>query len=130
MNADKKRMVVASLLDKAGMWTSALCALHCVALPMLVTISSLGGLVILDTPVVENTLFGVSVLLGTSSLFPSYFKHHRRLYPILILLSGFFLIGLSRFMVNESMVVSLGATLLASAHFFNYSLFKKWHSKI
>jgi hypothetical protein len=85
----------------------------------------------LHTPAVENSIIGMSVLLGTSSLFPSYFKHHKNVCPILMLLSGFFLMGLNRFMVNinESVIVSLGASLVASAHWLNYRLCRKWHNK-
>jgi hypothetical protein len=132
VNSDKRIATVTALLDKAGMLTSALCAVHCILLPILITMSAFSGLVIFSNPTAENIIFGVSVLLGSSSLFPSYFKHHRNLYPILVLLSGFFVIGLSRFTVNvdESVLVSLGAALVASAHFFNYRLCKAWHNKI
>ena len=99
---------------------------------MLVTISAFSGVVFLDDPRIENGIITVSILLGTSSLFPSYFKHHRKIFPILILLLGFFLIGLSRFIVNvtESVLVSSGAASVASAHFLNHRLCRKWHNKI
>lgn len=131
MNPDKRIATITLLLDKAGMWTSILCAFHCLVLPMIVTLSAFSGLVVFSSPAAENIIFGVSVLLGTGSLFPSYFKHHRNIYPVLVLLSGFFFIGLSRFTVNvdESVLVSLGATLVASAHFFNYRLCKPGTTK-
>jgi hypothetical protein len=132
LNSNKRTFVATYLLDRAGMWASALCMIHCIALPMLLTISTFSGIVFLDDPRVENGIITVSILLGTSSLFPSYFNHHRKTFPILILLFGFFLIGLSRFMinVNESLLVSSGAASVASAHFLNYRLCKKWHNKI
>ncbi len=124
LNSNKRTFVATYLLDRAGMWASALCAIHCIAFPMLVTISAFSGLVFLDDPRVEIGIITVSILLGTSSLFPSYFKHHRKIFSILILLFGFFLIGLSRFMVNvnESVLVSTGTASVASAHFLNYAL--------
>jgi hypothetical protein len=132
VNPDKRTFAVSHLLDKAGMWTSAVCAIHCIALPILITASAFTNLVFLSDPRVENIIFGISAVLGTSSLFPSYFKHHKKIFPILILLSGFFLIGLSRFKVidSEPVLISLGAASVASAHFLNFRLCKKWHSKI
>lgn len=132
LNSGKRMVVATQLLDRAGMWASALCAIHCIALPMLVAISAFSGLAFLDDPRVENVIITVSILLGTSSLLPSYFKHHRKIFPILILLFGFFFIGLSRFMMHvcEQVLVSAGAALVASAHFLNYRLCRKWHNKI
>jgi hypothetical protein len=126
LNSGKRMFVATHLLDRAGMWASALCAIHCIALPMLVTISAFSGLVFLDDPRVENVIITATILLGTCSLFPSYFKHHRKIFPMLILLFGFFLIGLSRFMVhvNEPVLVSAGAALVASAHLLNYRICK------
>lgn len=126
MNPDKRIFAVSYVLDKAGMWTSAVCVIHCIALPVLITASAYSSLVFLSDPRVENIIFGASALLGTCSLFPSYFKHHRKILPILVLLSGFLLIGLSRFTVNvnEPVLVSLGAASVASAHFFNFRLCK------
>lgn len=118
------------LLDKTGMWTSALCAVHCIAVPVLVTMSAFNSWAFLHDEGVENVVLMISALVAVSSLVPTYIKHHRKVVPVFILLSGFLLIGLSRFMVNvnESVLASSGATLIASAHFLNYRLCKKFHS--
>jgi hypothetical protein len=90
------------------------------------SISAFSGFVFLDDPVLENIVLFVSAVLGVASLFPSYFRHHRKPTAIGILLFGFFLIGLGRFMVNvnESVLVSSGAASVASAHFLNFKLCK------
>jgi hypothetical protein len=125
MDAPEKRTFSTShLLDKAGIWTSAICAIHCVAFPILMTFSVFNGLLFVHGHAIEYFIFGVSVLLGVTSLFPSYYKHHRNRYPGLILISGFFLIGLSRYVVNvsEHVLTASGAILIASAHLLNYRL--------
>jgi hypothetical protein len=130
VNRDKKISSLSYLLDKAGMWTSAICAIHCIALPMLITASAFSGLVFLNDPRIENSILAGSVLIGTGSLFPSYF-HHRKIFPLLVLLFGFLLIGLSRFMVNdnESVLVASGAASVASAHFLNFRFCRTWYSR-
>ena len=120
------------LLDKTGMWTSALCAVHCIAVPVILSMSAFSSWAFLHNDYVENVenaVLTISAVIAVSSLVPSYLKHHRRVVPISILLSGFLLIGLSRFKVdvNESVLVFSGATLVASAHFFNYRFCKKYH---
>ena len=119
------------ILDKAGMWTSALCAIHCIGLPLLMSVTAYCGLTLPDSTQTEIIILSVSVILGVASLFPSYFRHHRKFGPVGILLAGFTLIGLSRFMVdiNESVFTSSGAVLVASAHFFNYKLCQRWHNR-
>jgi hypothetical protein len=128
----KRALAITYLLDKAGMWTSAICMLHCITLPLLISASAFNGLLFLDDHRIEGTVIGISVLLGTSSLLPSYSRHHRKIFPVLILLSGFVVIGVSRVIVNvnESVLTSSGAALVASAHFFNFRLCKKWHNRI
>lgn len=114
-------------LDKTGMWTSALCAVHCIAVPVFVSMSAVSGIAFLHTTGVENIVVSISGLLAVTSLFPSFIKHHRRLQPIIILLFGFLFIGLSRFMLNanESVFASSGAALVASAHLLNFRICKK-----
>ena len=126
-----KRTSVSQYLDKTGMWTSAICAVHCLMLPALLSFSAFSGLAFLEDPVFENTILIFSALIATSSLFPSFFKHHRNVTAIGVLLIGFLLIGLSRFIVkvNESTLTSSGAAIVASAHFINFRLCKRCQKK-
>jgi hypothetical protein len=117
-------------LDKAGIVTSALCAVHCIAIPIIISMSAFSSWAFLHDERIENVVLILSCIIAVFSLVPSYLKHHRKLTPIVILLFGFLLIGLSRILVevNESVFSSSGATLVASAHFLNYRLCKKSHS--
>jgi hypothetical protein len=118
------------LLDKTGILVSALCAVHCLFIPILLSLSMFSGLKFLGDPKLENTILVISSVLGASSLFPSYFKHHRNLAAIGILLFGLLLIGLSRFKVNdvyEVILTSTGAATVASAHFMNFKVCKNSH---
>lgn len=126
-----------SVVDIVGFWTSAACALHCLILPLLLTMGASSGLAFLDQPYVEGSIIALSVLFGLSSMLPSYFRHHRKFSALCFLFLGFALIGLSRiaaFEAWEIMLTSSGAALVASAHIINYRLRKgsgssnSWHS--
>jgi hypothetical protein len=120
------------LLDKTGMWTSALCAIHCMAVPALVSMSAFSHWTFLHDERLEGVALVVGAILAISSLLPAYSKHHKNLLPIVVLLAGLILLALSRFLVNvsESIMTSSGATLVASAHFLNYRFCKKCHPVI
>lgn len=120
------------LLDKTGMWTSALCAIHCMAVPALVSMSAFSHWTFLQNEHLESAALAIGAVLAISSLLPTYIKHHKNLLPIVVLLAGFILLALSRFVVNvsESIMTSSGAMLVASAHFLNYRFCKKCHPVI
>lgn len=92
--------------------------------------SAFGSWSVLHDERIENVVLTLSVAVAVTSLVPSFVRHHRKVLPIVILLAGFLLIGLSRFMVNvnESVLASSGAALVASAHFFNYRFCKRFHT--
>lgn len=118
------------LLDKTGIWASSLCAAHCISVPAVMSMSGFSSWTFLHGERIENVVLMLSGFIAVCSLIPSYLKGHKRLVPVVILLSGFLLIGLSRFMVNvnESILTSSGAALVASAHFLNYRYCKQVHS--
>lgn len=116
-----------SKLDQIGFTTSALCAVHCALMPFIVTTLPLIGLEFLSNPWVELTVIALSVVIGISSLVPSYLKFHRKFSPIFVLLLGFSLIfgthllGLHNM---EPVLVPLGGLAIAAAHFLNWKLTK------
>lgn len=118
-------------VDTLGFWTSAACALHCLVLPLLLSIGAFSSLAFLDQPYVEGSIIVLSVLLGLGSMLPSYFRHHRKFSALGFLFIGFILIGLSRIVVLkvwEIMLTSSGAALVASAHIINHRLCKRSNS--
>jgi phosphate starvation-inducible membrane PsiE len=121
------------LLDKVGFWASAGCALHCLALPFVITISAFSSLAFLNKPVVEESIIALSVFLGFGSMVPSYFRDHRKFSALYVLVLGFGLIGLSRiaeFEIWEIALTSAGATLVATAHIRNQILCRKGSSSV
>lgn len=114
-----------SKLDQIGFTASALCAAHCALMPFVITLLPLIGLEFLSSPWVEIAVISLSVVVGISSLIPSYVRFHRKCGPILLLLLGFILIfgtHLLGFHDIEPVLVPLGGLTIAAAHFINWKL--------
>jgi phosphate starvation-inducible membrane PsiE len=121
------------LLDKVGFWASAGCALHCLALPLVVSISAFNSFAFLNKPGVEESIIALSFFLGFGSMVPSYFRDHKKISALYVLVLGFGLIGFSRIVdleIWEIALTSAGATLVATAHIRNQILCRKGCSSV
>jgi len=110
-------------VDNAGAFLSMACAVHCVAMPLVVTMLPLVGLGFLAGEPAEYAFIG-AVLLAADSVV-SGVRHHRkwRAFPTLVLAVGIIVTG---FMAAEgSFEVILhvtGGVLLATTHLLNRHL--------
>jgi len=123
-----KNQFVGLHLDFFGFSASMLCALHCAALPFLLTLAPLAGLQFLDNHWIEYTVILLSLLIASNSLIASYRKNHKRLVAIIVALGGFLLIGfgqISESEFNEALFTSTGGAMIAIAHLINWRLIKK-----
>lgn len=108
-------------LDQFGMTASLACAIHCAALPFLITMLPLWGLSFLAERWVEITMICLSLLIGTYSLSTSYPKH-KKLLPLLTLITGFALIAAGHYFIEslEAILIPLGGLTIAAAHLINW----------
>ena len=113
----------ASKLDKIGFSASFFCAIHCALMPIVAGLLPLFGLQFLAKPAVEHTFFVIAFIIASLSLFPGYFRHHRKLHALAICITGFSFIIVGHLMSSEwiewSLVV-VGALGVAAAHLVNY----------
>ena len=126
----KEKKVLGISLDMIGFTGSFLCAIHCLALPLLVSFGLLGHLHLHHTPTWEWMLFVVLLAVAISSLVSSYRGIHRNIAPVILGFAGLFLI-LAGEMNHEHVshfLSGIGGLILASAHFLNWSLLKKVQS--
>lgn len=117
-------------LDHIGFTASALCAVHCALMPFVITLLPLVGLEFLSSIWVEIGVIALSLIIGISSLIPSYVKYHRKLLPLILLLLGFILIfgtHLLQWHELEPVLVPLGGISIALAHYINWRLNKPFH---
>ena len=115
--------------DTVGQILSAVCAVHCVATPLIITAapalaSVFGG--------AHPVLLVFVIVVAIWSFVPGYRCHHSRLV-LGLALTGITLLGLAAFVLNGNLVaetaVSLaGASIMMTAHWQNRKLLREAHA--
>jgi hypothetical protein len=113
-------------LDAAGVAASTLCAVHCVALPLVVGSLTAAGVAWLRSDALEWVILAVSVLIGLKALFPAYRQVHRHQRCLWLFCLGVLSMLLGRLANLRSLpdlpFIACGAALIISAHVFNRHL--------
>jgi MerC mercury resistance protein len=108
-------------LDLVGTCVSLMCALHCLTVPLLVTVLPLAGAGVLLGGSLEVLFIAASVVLATGSLCWG-FRQHRRWQMFIVLGTALTMIAVGRFLARESfelVFVVMGAAVLAGGHLLN-----------
>jgi hypothetical protein len=111
--------------DAIGFSASTLCAIHCAAMPLLLTALPLAGLKFLAHPAIEAAMLVLSLMIGATSLRHGYRKHHRKFTALLILITGFAMIFAGHFVLPApygEVTIPSGAGIVAIAHLVNWRL--------
>ncbi len=113
-------------LDFLGFSASMLCAVHCLALPFIVTFGALSGLSWMENHAIESCFIFFSILFASLSLIQGYRKQHQQLDAIYVVAIGFLVILASRFVDGNLHVVlaGIGGCAVALAHLINWRLLK------
>ena len=114
------------IVDKIGIWTSSLCALHCLFLPALLPILPYLGASFFAEHWFEKTILSLSMIIGFWALLTGFYRYHRQLYPLYSLLLGG-LIYWNKDMFGhdyEPITVGIGAALIVASHLLNIRLCK------
>lgn len=107
-------------LDRVGMLLSGLCALHCVAGIVLVSVLGLGGQVLLSPAIHEIGLL-LAIVVGIFTLGLGVLRHGRPA-PLLIGGAGIALMTAALFVghgLPEAVLTIAGVALVATAHIRN-----------
>ncbi|MDE3001287.1 MAG: MerC domain-containing protein [Gemmatimonadota bacterium] len=110
-------------VDNVGAVLSFACAIHCVAMPLLVTVLPLLGLGILASERAESVIIGAVALAMGSVVWGV--RHHRRWRAFLILIVAVAFIVVAHVAtegVFEVVLHATGGLLLATAHLLNRHL--------
>lgn len=112
-------------LDRLGITASLACALHCAALPLVITFLPLLGLEFLANIWVEVFMISLSLFIGVYALGTSYPKHKKKM-PLFLLILGFLCIGTGHFVFEalEAVLVPIGGLIIAAAHWRNWKYSK------
>ena len=111
-------------IDQLGMCASALCIVHCMALPFLLILGMDTMFWWTENEAVELTLIGLSLVIGLISFIGGYIKHRQHFVPVLFL-AGLLLIINGESVGKEWLGLLLsvfGAGIIMYAHFNNHQL--------
>ena len=115
-----------SMMDRVGIWTSSLCALHCLLLPILIPLLPFVSASFFAQDWFERTILSLSMIIGFWALLSGFYRYHRQLYPLYSLLLGG-LIYWNKDMFGEAyepFTIGVGAILIVMAHVVNIKLCK------
>jgi hypothetical protein len=108
-------------LDAIGVSVSLLCAIHCAVLPLFFASLPLFGLEILHNKIFEYSMIVFAGVIGSYALHHGFKKHHHKLLPIIIFLTGLcFLVLKEIFIGDELLLLIPAATMIIGAHVINY----------
>ena len=115
--------IITKYLDILGFSASFLCAIHCVLLPLFLSLGLAGGLPWLESHTLELLLIFSTFIVASWSLLGSWFKH-RKTKPMLLALLGFAVIFGVHLLEGDvaHYVSALGGSLIAYAHYINWRL--------
>jgi hypothetical protein len=119
-------------LDFIGFSASMLCAVHCMVLPFLLSLTPLMGLHFLENPMIEITIILTSLLIASYAITHGYRSHHRKPLALFIVISGFIFIAIGHILHIELIEITfsaLGGTLIATAHIVNWTHMRQSNSK-
>lgn len=106
-----------------GVSAAMACAIHCALLPLFISTLPLFGINILDNIYFEIGMMSIALLIGGLTLFHGYRKHHHRLLPLFLFLTGMVLLVLKHFLANEILwLVVPSSFLIIFAYYLNWKL--------
>ncbi len=121
-----RRYLNQEFIDNTGACLSFACAIHCLAMPLLVTLLPLIGLSFLVSEPAELVIIGGAVVLAMGSVVWGI-RHHRSWRAFLVLVVGIAFIATAHISaegIYEVILHSGGGILLATAHLVNRHLCK------
>ncbi|MEO8803879.1 MAG: MerC domain-containing protein [Rudaea sp.] len=119
---------MARAADRVGATASFLCAIHCAALPFVLTLLPILGLGFLASHTFERIFIAFASLLAVTTLVHGY-RHHRMRRPLLLLVPGLALLWTGGYLFDvhgglniHAVLVATGGSCVALAHLLNMRL--------
>lgn len=108
-------------LDGLSVAVSLLCLVHCVALPLLVSVLPLWRITALQDARIEWATLGLTLLIGGWAIRKGY-KHHHQKSIFALFLAGVSMVALGSFFDDAEMALKgAGAACVIFAHLRNWS---------
>lgn len=115
--------IINKYLDLLGFSASFLCAIHCVLLPLVLSLGLAGGIPWLESHSLEMMLIVSTLIMASWSLLGSWPKHHNR-KPLMLAAIGFVIIFGVHLLEGDiaHYVSAIGGVFIAYAHYLNWRL--------
>jgi len=107
-------------LDRAGIWLSSLCLLHCVLTILLVSVLGLGGQLLL-APEIHRFGLALALIIAAVAIGWGALRHRRRL-PFVTAMMGLTFMGGALAVPHglyEVVLTMIGVTLVSTGHILN-----------
>ncbi|MFT4202903.1 MAG: MerC domain-containing protein [Chitinophagaceae bacterium] len=115
--------------DKVGMTTSLVCAVHCLALPLLLTSLPILGIDLVHGEAFEIAMIAIAFAVGVVALSKGR-KVHRSLLPMVLFVIGIVCLVLKEVFQEWHNTLLIPAVLfILSAHYVNYRAEKGFSGK-
>lgn len=108
-----------SRLELTGSFVAIACAIHCISIPILLSLGSIGTVQIFDHLFVEIGFLVVTLIIAGWSLFTSYTRKMVNAFPLFLFVLGFTALIVS-ILFHFHWLSAIGGILIASAHIFNW----------
>lgn len=114
-------------LDRLGIWMSGLCALHCLALPVLIPLLPIISSAFFAQVWFERLILSASLLMGAIALFYGASRYHGRFYPMGLLAAGGVIYWFKDIFGHhyEPFTIAVGAFLIIAGHWVNMRLCRR-----
>ncbi len=114
--------------DRTGTLIAAVCFVHCIAGPMLLSLAGFASLIGISEKLEPAFLLG-SLAMGVAALIPGYRRHHRRRSCLAMFCTGMICLLLRHHIPSdlpaESIGTCIGASLIAGADILNHRLSRR-----
>jgi hypothetical protein len=109
--------------EALGIGASLACAIHCAVLPLFMSSLPLFGVNIVHNLFVEVLLLGTAFIIGFTTLWHGYKKHHHRTSSLILFSTGMLLFATNQFIVfsfSTFLLVIPAVVFIIAAHFLNH----------
>lgn len=117
-----------SLIDRVGIFAASLCGLHCICLPVLLSLTAASGFAHVISEPMEIILIAVSVILGVANLTCSWWKDHHKPECLILFAAGMGFIVLREWASGPVVSIAAsvaGAVFITGAHLRNMQLVRR-----
>ncbi|HEX4959172.1 MAG TPA: MerC domain-containing protein [Lacibacter sp.] len=114
--------------EALGVGASIACAIHCAVLPLFITSLPLFGINIIHNVFVEVLLLGAAFVIGFTTLWHGYKRHHHKSVTLILFSLGMALFTINQFIqfsFSTFLLIAPAVTLVVAAHFLNHRYCKQ-----